>query len=328
MSRLATPGAFGWRRAVWILASAVSAFAWVATVRWLYRSTADHPLLQPWNIIAGKSRAPYQYRVLEAVAYWVVKNSLALDSVRADNLVVVGSMAFCLGSTGLLYYRSSRSWTMASLAQLALLGSFTFGMVTRARQEFFEVALVCAALSTLLELKSQPRMYALLALITALGSLNRETFVCALCAIFAHVLWRRRVAPLPKPALRAEALGLAVLTATFVGVTVGLRAYFGLSSYAVPFWMLRNNLRVSMRLGSPGHVLNMGSGTLAAFLASLSAGNREYLPFVIGYSVPLLLLASLAANLSEHRIFYPMMALMVASMTRFSRRQNCGEIGH
>ena len=290
------------------------------TTDWLYSKTEDRKVLQPANIISGYSKAPNQYRVLVPLIYRFVNLYLGIDPARSDRAVIFLSILAAYVAAGALFYRSSGSLGTMMLASLALLGCFCLGMVYKSRQEFFEVAFVSAAL---LVITSVPRtwvMYCLLAAITLLGSLNRETYVFCITGVTAHIVWQQRSSSTPR--WWPHVAGLAALSLISAFSYVGPRWFYGPADYHGAFWRYTNNLRNLRSVTNPFNLLHLGAGVLFAYLATVALGNRKYLPFILGYAFPMLCVASLISCFGEHRVFYPLMALLLGSIVGFAAERN------
>ena len=277
--------------------------------------TREMGVASPANIIAGKSQAPNQYRVLGPLLWQALDKLLLHDPVASDRAVIFISILAAYLAAGALFYRSSHSMPITMLGLLALLGSFVFGMAFKYRQEFFETAFVSVALLTVTSSRRIGPMYAVLSFCTLLGSLNRETYVFCIMATAVYVVWHRVLAN--KEPLREHLFGILALGAIYVLCFVGPRWYFGLSHYHCAFWTYEANIRNLMRFTHPYNLGHLGAGLLFAYLTTVLLGNRWYAAFVWGYAVPMLLVATVISSFSEHRVFYPLMTLMIASMLGF-----------
>ena len=300
-----------------IVALAVILFlsAIVQATNFLYSRTSDAYMLRPDNILAGFSEAPNQYRILVPLLNGLLWRTGHFNAERSDRVVILASIVLCYLAAGALFLKSSGSVPAAMLALVALLGSFAFGMTFKYRQEFFDVAFV--SLFFLILIRGRPRGWTciLLAIITALGALNRETFAFCITGMIAH-LWSSRREMGKGSALR-DASGVLVLCLIFVAVFVGVRNHFGLASYQGGFWTFHGNIRNLKALFEPHNALYMGSGLLLVYVATLALGNRHYLAFILGYGIPMLLVAFFISRYYEHRIFYPLMVFLTASIIGF-----------
>jgi hypothetical protein len=307
------------RRLVIALAAVIFISAIVQSTAFLYSRTSDAYFLRPDNILAGRSEAPNQYRVLVPLLNGLLWRAGHLDAEKSDRLVILASIVLCYLAAGALFLKSSGSVPAAMLALVALLGSFAFGMTWRYRQEFFDVAFVSLFFLILIAGRPKGWTYVLLAVITALGALNRETFGFCITGMVAH-LWSKREGTGKGSAL-LDAAGVLVLSVIFAVVFVGVRRHFGLASYQGGIWTFHGNELNLRTVLEPHDALYMGSGLLLVYLTTLALGNREYLAFILGYGIPMLLVAFFISRYNEHRIFYPLMVFLIASIIRFLTRR-------
>jgi hypothetical protein len=270
-----------------------------------YRTTQEHHVLYPQNILAGLSQAPNQYRVLAPLLYFATSRVFK-DPQTADEAVILLSILFCYTATFILFYTASQSLLLTLVFQLALLGAFVGGMAFKYRQEFFEAGFV--SLVMFLAYRKKVLWWAIY-IITILGSLNRETFIFALialtlCLFFRESNWRTF--------LRDYAKKLVPLFLIYVLIYVGTRYYYGPSPYHGDGFMLFFNLRTIPRLNASANIVYVGGGVLFLFILSLIEGNRAYLHFILGYVIPLLVVSLFISNWYEHRIFYGVYPLIFA----------------
>jgi len=87
------------------------------------------------------------------------------------------------------------------------------------------------------------------------------------------------------------------------------------------FW-ISSRLHTLLSITNPANVLYIGAGVIFAYLATVACGNREYIPFILGYAVPLLFVSAFISSFSEHRVFYPLMVMLVAAMVRYADRED------
>jgi hypothetical protein len=293
------------------------------TTDWMYLKTEDHRVLDPKNIIAGASQAPNQYRVLSPILSEILDRLILHNARRSDHAVIFLSILLAYAATMALFYKASGSVTVTLLALLALLGCFSFGMEFKYRQEFFEVAFVAGALLAVLLIRRLPALYAVLAVLTLFGSLNRETFAFCLSGVAVHVAWER--IRKNAEAWRSHLAGFLSLCAVFALCYFGVRWHFGPSPYYCEFWQYTANINNALRIANPHNIFYIGAGLACAFVATLTLGNRAYLPFILGYAVPMFVATFLVSSFSEHRVFYPVMALLIASMVHFSSKEKSFE---
>jgi len=311
-------------RAVFFVAICVFILILTKTTDSLYSHTADHRVLVPAKIIAGESQAPNQYRILTPLLYKALDSKLIHNPELSDRIVIFLSILACYVAAGALFYRSSRSMTTTLLGLLALLGCFSFGMIWKYRQEFFEVALVSTALLTVISVRKIRLMYLLLMLMVLLGSLNRETYVFCITAIATHIIYHRVIGNREK--VSKHITGIAVLFAAFAVCYIAPRWYYGLSHYHCPFWTYEGNLENLKAFFTSSYNLgHLGAGLLFAYIATTTQGNRRYLAFIAGYAVPMFFVSSFISLFSEHRVFYPLMTLLLASMLGFSAEKKQAE---
>jgi hypothetical protein len=284
----------------------------------LYSKTSDSYLTHPGDILAGRSKAPNQYRLLVPLLWRLLQSTGLFSPDRSDRIIVFSSILFCYIASGALFYRSSRSMPLTMLSLVALLGSFSYGMLWKYRQEFFEVGFV--SLFFLIIMRPTIWKYLLLSLITALGALNRETFVFCITGMAVHAVWRGR-ATSERKTLARDALAVLVMLIIYLAVFIGVRYHYGLSNYQGAFWRFGSNISNLQRYNHAQNALWLGAGMLLAYGASLALGNREYLPFIAGFGIPMLTAALFISSYNEHRIFYPLMALFIASILRFASRK-------
>lgn len=283
----------------------------------LYMETEDHKVINPENIISGHSQAPNQYRILAPLLYEILNKTLIHNSTTSDHIVIFVSILTAYLSAGILFYKSSLgSLTVSGLSLLALLGCFSFGMEWKYRQEFFEVTFVSLSLLTVLSVQKTQLLYSFLAVITFFGSLNRETYIFCLIAVTSHILWNR--VAINKEPLSQHIIALAGLFSVFSFCFLGTRLHYGLSEYHSAFWMYKGNIQNLATFTSPYSLTHMGAGVLFAYITTVVLGNREYFAFVLGYGLPLLLVSGFISSFYEHRVFYPLILLFLASMVSFS----------
>lgn len=285
-----------------LCASFVAALSLTTYVR--YQGTYEHPLVEPQNIISGQSQAPHQYRVLPALLFSAIDRVVGHTRL-SDKIVQAASILFCYGTALLLFFRASRSLPLAMLALLALFGSFSSGMQWKHRTEFFETGLV----ALLMHLTHAAKVrWPQLGAVTLLGSLNRETFLLALVGTAAEVL--------RPPGRRAMLLRIATLFVIGGAALVTVRIYYGFSAYHVDFWRYADNLRSFGSLY--GNMFGIGAGLLLVYAFTVAQGNREYLPFTVGYAATFLVASFLASNWLEQRIFFPLYPVCLASVLKFA----------
>jgi hypothetical protein len=284
----------------------------------LYSHTSEHRVLIPWNIIAGKSQAPNQYRVLVPFITKFVDDIFIHNQEKSDKIVIFLSIWSAYVTAGILFYRSSHWIPTSLLGLLALLGCFIIGMQWKYRQEFFEVTLVSLTLLIVTSVRNVRVMYILLAFVTLLGSLNRETFFFCVTAVIVYIVWQYKI---KRQFIYIHVIGIIILLTIFIISYVGPRWYYGLSPYHCSYWVYNHNFVNLKNFTSPYSILHLGAGLLFAYFATVIRGNRYYIVFILGYAIPMFLVAVFISSFSEHRVFYPLMVMLVASMLGFLPRR-------
>jgi hypothetical protein len=284
------------------------------TADMLYMKTTPHEETDLERILSGESLAPNQYRVLAPLSFWAAVR-ITGDARISERIVTYASIAFCFLAAGALFYSATESLLLGMIAEIALLGGLTFGMWWKYRQEFFEVGFVSLALLLYSRVRSVKTKYALLAVVTLLATLNRETFVFVWVGVLADV-WSRRKRP---PGVNDEWWGVAAIGVVYVVAFLLPRLYFGWTPYYGDVLMIGANVANVVQIANPYNALHMGAGILWVYLLTLLMGNTRFRPFLIGYLGSFLLVALFISTYSEHRIFYPLMAVMIASVIGFVR---------
>ena len=138
------------------------------------------------------------------------------------------------------------------------------------------------------------RMWNWLAILSIVGTLNRETWIFVLSGCFlaqcgkgARALWataegRTAMAGLAKMVL---ATGIAVATT---------RGVFGIRPYYCLIWTWHENLAHILFWTNPGLTIGhgiwgIGAGAFIVYLLTLLDGNKHQWRFIVGYLGPLLL---------------------------------------
>lgn len=284
------------------------------TADMLYFKTTPHEETDLERILSGESLAPNQYRVLAPLSYWAATRVTG-DARLSERIVTYGSIVFCFLAAGALFYSAAGSLLLAMVAEIALLGAFAFGMWWKYRQEFFEVGFVSLALLLYSRVRSVKRKYLLLGLVTLLATLNRETFAFVWVGVLADV-WSRRK---KSPGVNGEWWGVAALGVVYVAAALLPRLYFGWTPYYGDLLVIGANIANVVQIANPYNGLHMGAGILWVYLLTLLMGNKHFRPFLLGYVASFLLIALFVSTYSEHRIFYPLMAVMMASIVGFVR---------
>jgi len=287
------------------------------TADMLYMKTTPHEETDLERILSGESLAPNQYRVLAPLCYWAAVR-ITDDARISRRAVTYASIVFCFLAAGALFYSVTASLVLTMVAEIALLGGFAFGMWWKYRQEFFGVGFVSLALLLYSTVRRTKLKYALLAVVTLLATLNRETFLFVWVGVSADVWSRRR----QSPGVNGEWWGVAALGVVYVVAFLLPRLYFGWVPYYGDVLMIRANVANVVRIADPYNGLHMGAGILWIYLLTLLMGNARFRPFLLGYLGSFLVVALFLSTYSEHRIFYPLMAVMIASIIGFVRDQS------
>ncbi|APR81845.1 Hypothetical protein A7982_07194 [Minicystis rosea] len=271
-----------------------------------------HRVLDPWNILAGGSLAPNQYRVLAPLLCALLK-PLVGGAHEADELVQILAILGCNTALVALLLRETGKLELACVGLVAFFGAAANTMAWRNRETFLEA--LFALIGFALVVRPRPRWVAF-AFVSVLGTLNRETWAFVL---FAAVASRVAAAGGLRRLPRADVIGLASAAALALATFVGVRAHFGLRPYHTEVWMMGTNISNIALWREPDLVLakgiwTLGSGLGLAYLLSLSHGARRHLPFVIGFAVPALVVSFFLASWFEPRIFTALYPLLIIAL--------------
>lgn len=280
----------------------------------LYARCPDNVVHNPTVILDGHSLAPNQYRVLVPLLHHAVDALWFRNPPKADRVVVYVCILICFSVFGYMVYSETGSTPAACIAMLAFLGCLPIGMMARYRQEWVEVPCVCLAVMLATRKTVGWRTYGALALVTVVGVLNRETFAFCLFGVASTVFWEhmrrdwRRTWP--------HVLGLLLLALVAAACYAAPRIVFGLRPYHCKFWVIGNNWNSLPDITNSRHILHMGSGLLLAYGVTLLHGARWNTPFMVGYLVPFVIVDTLISSFTEHRVFYPIMALFLVTIVQ------------
>lgn len=275
-----------------------------------------HPVLDPVNILRGASLAPNQYRVL-APLLGALLGALLGDAREGDEVLQLLAIVACNAALVAVLLRETRRLELACVGLVAFFGATAYTMAWRNRETFLEAAfaLVGFALVT----RPRPR-WALFAVVSMLGALNRETWGFVLCgAAAARIAAAGGLRALWRGPARRDAIGLLVAAALALAALVGVRLRYGLRPYHTELWMMGTNISNLAPWREPDLVVakglwTLGSGLALAYLLSLSRGARRHLPFVAGFAVPALVVSFFIASWFEPRIFTALHPLLIIAL--------------
>lgn len=290
-----------------------------ASIRmYLSFSTAPtHAVLDPENILHGRSLAPNQYRILAPLLCAALRALLG-DFHEADEVVQALAIVACNAAIVAVLLRETESVELSSVGLAAFVGATANTMAWRNRETFLEVlfAIVGFAIVT----RPRPR-WAAFAALSLLGALNRETWAFVLTgAAAARVAAAGGARRLP----RADVLGLAASGAIALAAFAGVRVFYGIKPYHTELWMMGTNISnlapwIAPDLVVAKGVWTLGAGLGLAYLLSLARGARRHLPFIAGFSVPALIVSFLIASWYEPRIFTAMIPLLLVALLGAAR---------
>jgi hypothetical protein len=225
---------------------------------------------------------------------------------------------------------------LAGLSLLAFHAACTHPYQFQFRDTFIEVALIAVALQLVPPLNAKGS-WKWLAVVSVLGTLNRETWAFVLLAATAAACFEAGGARslLRAPAQRPAVLGLLASALISLAVFLGVRWLIGPRPYYCKLWPWNENMAHILFWKMPdfafGHgIWAAGAGVFVLWLLSVLMGNRNFLPFITGYLIPYLPATFLWARWMESRIFFPIFAIMIASLAAYAsqslRRMNSGSI--
>lgn len=240
-------------------------FAISYSTYYMYQTTRDYPFFTPENILAGESQNPHQYRVLFSYSYAVLNKLVFNDKELADRMAQLLSILVFYVAVASLLIKVTGSPQKTMIGLLMLLGALSLGMVNKTRNEFYEMAFLALFFREII--RGNERWWIMI-LLTILGSLNRETYAFILIAYTIH-LWSEASYSLNSLIRKKEFINLLLMSAIFIAVFIGLRSYYGLTSYQTDFWTWRLNLDYLSNLKTPLHIWSMGAGLLIIYLGTI-----------------------------------------------------------
>ena len=172
------------------------------------------PVQHPDTIMAGKSLAPHQYRVL----YPLLWAGLArvMDGGQADKVMLFLTIIGCYAVMLTAYRALMRSLPLACLGLLAFLGACMHPYQFQFRDTFLEVGLVTLAFYLQTRADRSPGVWNWLALISVFGTLNRETWIFVVSGCFLAQCSRGVRALWSTPAGRTAVAGVAKMVVATV----------------------------------------------------------------------------------------------------------------
>ena len=282
------------------------------------RGFDDDPVQHPWTILAGDSLAPHQYRVLYPAMWWGL--SRVMEPKLADKALLFLTIVGCYATLFWVFRALMKNVPLACLGLLAFLGTCMHPYQFQFRDTFLEIGLIATAFYLQTKTAENPRTWNWLAVLSVVGTLNRETWIFVLSGCFlaqcskgARALWataegRTALAGLAKMVV---ATGIAVATTRWL---------FGIRPYYCLIWTWHENLAHILFWTNPGLTIGhgiwgIGAGAFIVYLLTLLDGNRHQWRFIAGYLGPLLLVSFLlVARWIESRTFFPAFAIVIASI--------------
>ncbi len=284
-----------------------------------WRKGYDHdPVQHPWTIMAGESLAPHQYRVLFPVMWQGL--SQVLEAGLADKVLLFMTIVGCYTTLFFIYRSLMKNTALVSLALLAFLGTCMHPYQFQFRDTFLEITLISLAFYLQSRVDQRPAIWNGLALLSFIGTLNRETWIFVLsgcmlaqCGKGWRHLWTTKEG-------RVALAGIVKMTLA-TGLAVGLtRCAFGIRPYYCRIWTWNENLYHIFFWRLPGFtfghgIWGVGAGIFLVYLATWANGNRHQRMFILGYVLPLLLVSFLLiARWMESRTFFPAFAIVIGSI--------------
>lgn len=285
--------------AVVVLAASVKSYS-------LYVSTLDDAQLMPQTIAMGQGLAPNQYRVLVPLL-WRASVAHGIAPGTAERAIVLFSILFCYAALAAVCYRASRSVPISALCLLAFYGAAASGFWFRYRDVFFEAAFTAIGMD--LAVRPRPRWLPY-AIVSAVASLNRETWLFSLIGAGAHALIART---------RRDLFGLAAAAIASIAVLAGVRAVYGIRPYHYAMWQYATNVKLLLMAGSFRSSVGQaiwfaGSGAFAVWLTFALAGLARYRAFVLAFVGSLLVVSFFISNWYETRIFNSAYVVLIVSI--------------
>jgi hypothetical protein len=298
---------------LWVLLAAVIIAASIKSYS-LYATTLDGSEMTPAVIASGQAHAPNQYRLLVPLL-WRAATSMGIGSGAAERAIVVASIVFCYVALAAALYRSSASVPVTALCLVAFYGAAASGFWFRYRDTFFDAGFACIGMSLVLVRRPSWLLYGL---VSGVAMLNRETWLFSLiAAAVSRAAYRDGSGS--SPSRRRDAIGIGLAALVGAGVVAIVRAQYGGRPYHYEPWQYANNVRLLLVAGSFRESLGQavwfaGSGIFVVWLTFVLTGLARHVPFVIGFTVPLLFVSFLVSNWAETRIFIPAYGVMLVSI--------------
>ncbi len=283
----------------------------------------DHePMHYPDQIMAGTSYAPDQYRILYPLMWKGL--STVMEGKRADSIMLFLTIIFCFSAIFRVYQAETGNDILAGLALLAFFGTCMNWYYYLYRDTFLEIGLVALAFPLIMKLGTGEKIAWPLALLSLLGGLARESwaFIISGMAVASIVQAGGLRNLIRAPNWRETRKALWLSAAAFLLAYISVRFYYGYRPYAVRFWTWPLNINQFLFWSQPIYIFkygiwNAGNGILLIFILSLLKGNRNYLPFILGYLVPFAVAGFLFARMYETRIYFPLFFMMIASLAKY-----------
>lgn len=278
----------------------------------------DDPVQHPDTIMAGKSLAPHQYRVLYPLMWAGL--SRVLDGGQADKALLFLTIVGCYAVMLFAYHKLMRSLPLACLGLLAFLGACMHPYQFQFRDTFLEVGLVSLAFYLQTRADRSPGVWNWLALISVAGTLNRETWIFVVSGCFLAQCHRSVRALWTTPEGRTAVAGVVKMGAATVLTVLASRLVWGMVPLYCDLWTWRENLPHILFWTYPaitiGHgIWGVGAGVFLVYLLTLLDGNRHQRLFIAGYLLPLLVVSFITvARWIESRTFFPAFAVIVAAI--------------
>lgn len=293
-----------------------------------WRRGFDHdPVQHPWTIVAGDSLAPHQYRVVypfiwDFLSSWV-------EPMVADKILLFATIVACYSVLLAIYRKLMGDMMLACLGALAFLGTCMHPYQFQFRDTFLEVMMITLAFYLQSRaIASEPRLWLMLAVLSVLGTLNRETWLFVLTGTFL-ALFQNGIRPVwqTKRGVINLVGWLGMVVASGLSV-LSTRIIWGIRPLYCNLWTWDENI---MQLFfwrdwglAFGHgIWGVGAGVVLIYVMTLLRGNSHHRLFIIGYLGPLLLVSFfVVARWIESRTFFPSFAILIAVIGMHIRDAN------
>ena len=282
------------------------------------RGFDDDPVQHPWTIMAGDSLAPHQYRVLYPAMWWGL--SRIVEPELADKGLLFLTIVGCYATLFWIYRALMKSVPLACMGLLAFLGTCMHPYQFQFRDTFLEIGLISAAFFLQTKTDENPGIWNVLAVLSVIGTLNRETWIFVLSGCFLAQCGKGVRALWATDEGRTAMLGLAKMVAATALTVLATRLIFGIRPYYCRIWTWHENMAHILFWTNPpmtvGHgIWGIGAGVFIVYLLTLLDGNKHQWRFIVGYLGPLLLVSFLlVARWIESRTFFPAFAIVIASV--------------